>query len=259
MTRAALLSLALVAAPAAAEDAPLPRHVPGSVVAVGGGTLPAAVRAEVFRLAGGADARVVVIPTASGAADDPAEAESFLAPWRALGPAGVTLLHTRDRQAADTPGFTVPLRTATLVWLSGGDQSSLTAAYRGTVVETALHAVVRRGGVVGGTSAGAAVLGDPMIAGGADVPRLTPGFGLLAGVVIDQHFTERKRFPRLDWAVRNTPGVTGVGVDEGTAVIVTGRTVRVLGKGTATLVLAAGRPPEVLKSGAAFVLPAARR
>ena len=114
--------------------APPPAELPGSLVIVGGGKLPAAVRERFVALAGGDKARIVVVPTASRDADDPKEHDGYLKPWRDLGPASVVLLHTRDRTTADDPAFVGPLLDATAVWFSGGDQSRLTAAYEASTL-----------------------------------------------------------------------------------------------------------------------------
>ncbi len=232
--------------------------VSGTLVIVGGGKLPASVRDEFVKRAGGpSKAKIVVIPTASESADKPEEAESYLAAWRKYEPAALTLLHKPDAAGLK------PLAEATGVWLSGGDQSRLTAAYKGKPVEAELNAVLKRGGVVGGTSAGAAVMSDPMITGGNPEATTGPGFGFLPGVVVDQHFTQRKRLPRLQGLLEKQPGFAGLGIDESTALVVSGRTIRVVGEGTVTACWAksADRPArvDVLKPGDTLDLFQVRR
>jgi cyanophycinase len=212
----------------------------GPLVIVGGGVIPAEAREAFVELAGGAKARIVVVPTASSSADNPKEDEAYLKPWRARKPTSVLLLHTRDREKANNADFVKPLADATGVWFSGGDQSRLTKAYRGTLFEKELRKLQARGGVIGGTSAGAAVMSDPMITGGQERATTAPGFGLLPGFVIDQHFLTRERQKRLSGVVAANPGAVGLGIDEGTAAIVRGETVRVVGSSTVTVVLAAG-------------------
>ena len=250
---------------AAGQDATrVQEPVAGSLVIVGGGKLPDAVRDEFFKLAGGAGkAKIVVVPTASADADKPDQAESFTRKWTELKPAGVTLLHTRDRAVADSDDFVKSLREATAVWISGGDQNKVTAAYLGTRVEAELKAVLKRGGVVGGTSAGAAVMSDPTITGGTKEATLGQGFGLLPGVVCDQHFVARGRIDRLRGVVAKHPDFVGLGIDEATAAVVIGRTVRVLGDSTVTAVWAAGpgreARVEVVKAGGQLDLFQVRR
>ena len=217
---------------------------PGSLVIVGGGKLPDSIREKFFTLAGQEKAKIVVIPTASEDADKPKESESFLKDWKKLNPVNVILLHTRDRKIADSDDFIKPLREASGVWFSGGDQSRVTAAYLGTKTEKTFRNVLARGGVIGGTSAGAAIMSDPMITGGNPVATLDRGFGFLPGFLTDQHFLARKRQARLQGALETHPGLVGLGIDESTAAVVTGRTLEVIGDSTVTIYLApgAGRP-----------------
>ncbi|MDY3562479.1 cyanophycinase [Gemmata sp. JC673] len=221
--------------------APLdPRGLPGPLLIVGGGTLPADARRAFVDVAGKDRAKIVVIPTASADVDDPKKVSSFLTPWEELKPASVVALHTRDAQKANDPAFVKPLTEATAVWFSGGDQNKLTAAYRGTLVEKELHRLHARGGIIGGTSAGAAVMTDLMIAGGTDTARLGDGFGFLPGFVVDQHFVARKREKRLEGVIASHPTRVGLGLDEGTAVLVRGRVARVIGDSTVTVCIAKG-------------------
>jgi cyanophycinase len=212
-------------------------EVPGALVMVGGGRVPEAAVKRFLELAGGPKARLVVIPTASITADG-SDGDSSLDPWKKLPTAALVSLHTRDRQRADDPAFVKPLTEATGVWIEGGDQSRLTATYLGTAVERELKKVLARGGVVGGTSAGTAVMTEAMIEGGNPRAQVARGFGLLSGVVVDQHLLQRNRLNRLLGALAGRPGLFGLGIDEGTAVIVKGRTLTVVGDSYALTVLA---------------------
>ena len=167
------------------------RIAAGALVICGGGGLPESVRREFVRLAGGPKAKIVVIPTASSDADGPAaEVAEFLEPWNKRGVASAVLLHTRSRAKADDPAFSRPLEDATGVWFSGGDQSRVTEVYLGTAVERALHAVLGRGGVIGGTSAGAAIMSRVMITGGREKATVGTGFGFLPGTVVQRACAE---------------------------------------------------------------------
>ena len=168
----------------------------GSLVIVGGGTLPDAVRDSFLELAGGKKARLVIIPTASELGHKNKQFSSYEY-WKMQPAASVVLMHTLDRDKANESAFVKPLTEATGVWLGGGDQSRLLAAYHGTAVEKELHKVMARGGVIGGTSAGASAMSSLMIVSGNPDARVGPGFGLLGGVVIDQHFHNRNRLKRL--------------------------------------------------------------
>jgi cyanophycinase len=226
--------------------------ISGTLLIVGGGPLPDAIRSHFVELAGGKNARIVVIPTASNKADKPNQIETYLR-FKAMDVKSVQLLHTRDRKKADDPDFVKPLTEATGVWLTGGDQSRLSAVYHGTAVEKELQKVVARGGVIGGTSAGAAVMSAVMIVGGIREAEVGDGFGLLTGVVIDQHFWNRQRLTRLLGVLAKHPECPGIGIDEETALVVHGQTAMVEGIGNVRACLCAcGKLPasvQVLKDG----------
>lgn len=253
MTRAlsiAVVTTLLLAAPAHAVNRPDtfpwfdPAGIRGSLVIHGGGELPDTVRDKFLELAGGKEARIVVIPTASAAADaqvaDPRQHEQLLEPWKSAGAADVQVLHTASKEQASEPGLVESLTTATAVWFGGGDQTRIAATYLDTAVERELVALLSRGGVIGGTSAGAAIQSKEMIAGGQAEPKMGVGFDLLPGAIIDQHFLARKRRERLVAAIALHPGLVGFGVDEATALVVEDRKLQVVGNSTVTVVLAAG-------------------
>lgn len=217
-------NLALSAYEARSGDlATVRRNAGGALVICGGGKLPDAVRDRFCELAGGRRARIVVIPTAHAIADRP-NTDLLLEPWRSRGVASAMILHTRSRDRANDPEFIRPLTEATGVWLGGGKQSMLTAAYLGTEVEKQLKALLDRGGVIGGTSAGAAAMTRVMIAGNSrqarTKPDLSQGFDFLPGAVVDQHFLKRKRLQRLLGALTTHPELIGLGIDENTALVV---------------------------------------
>jgi cyanophycinase len=209
----------------------------GALVVVGGGNLPASARDRFLQLAGGKDARLVVVPTASARADRADNSSSYHY-WRSQSVASVEFLHTRNRQQADDPSFARPLTTATGVWLSGGDQSRLTAVYQNTNVLRELRKVLERGGVIGGTSAGASVMSTMMITGGTKAATLDTGFGLIPGMVVDQHFTNRNRMSRLMSVLAQHPEMVGVGIDEQTAMVLQQDSLDVVGDGSVWVCLA---------------------
>jgi cyanophycinase len=191
--------------------------------------------ARFVALAGGPGrARVVVLPMA--APDPEARGLEQVDELAGLGVSARSLNLTRAE--AEDPGTALLLDEATGIWLCGGDQSRLTAVLKSTPVEAAIRARYRAGAVVGGTSAGAAILSTPMITGyerrpGGDRPAddddgdfltitrdnvvTVAGLGLMPGAVIDQHFVRRKRHNRLVSLVLENPHLLGVGVDESTA------------------------------------------
>ena len=131
----------------------------------GGGQTPAAVRAFVA-LAGGPDAEIVLIPTATESEPDTAELERGKRAFAAeFGVSHVTVLHTRDRSVADTEAFAAPLKTARGVWFGGGRQWRLVDSYMGTRTQREIEGVLARGGVVGGSSAGATIQGSYLVRG----------------------------------------------------------------------------------------------
>jgi cyanophycinase len=192
----------------------------GKLVICGGGKLPQPIRDQFCKLAGGSKARIVVIPTATARADNAKFQADVLQDWKTSDVGSVTLLHTRSRQMADDPAFIRPLAEATGVWLGGGDQVFLTRAYLGTAVEKQLKALLDRGGVIGGTSAGAAVMSGVMIAGGLTTADISQGFDFISGAVIDQHFLKRNRMGRLIGVLSTHPNLVGLGIDEETALVV---------------------------------------
>ena len=246
-----------------------PQGIKGSLVIAGGGELPPEVEKRFIELAGGKKAKIVVIPTASEKADEQVARDEqkakLLEPWKSLEAASVEILHTRVPDNANREQFLAPLREATGVWLGGGQQSKIAEAYLGTELEKELAALLARGGVIAGTSAGAAIQTRVMIAGGNPEPRLGTGFDLLPGSIVDQHFLARSRKPRLITALAKNPGLVGFGVDEGTALVVRGRKLEVLGKSTVTVILPAaeqqGRPVREieLRSGTVHDLTMLRR
>ena len=257
------------AAHCVANDAPSsqtrriePDGIEGSLLICGGGKLSEELTKLFVQTAGGQWARIVVIPTASdGVTDEQIELLSEV--WKTQGAMTVSVLHTTDRKQADSKEFIKPLTEATGVWFGGGSQLRIADAYLGTAVEQALGDVLKRGGIIGGTSAGAAIMSRVMIARGNPEAEVRTGFDLLPGTVIDQHFLARNRKPRLLGVLKERNGLVGVGIDEGAALLVTGRRMRVVGESTVTILLAASKTRPVreilLKSGEFADLTALRR
>lgn len=214
-------------------------EIQGSLVIVGGGTIPEEIIHRFLELGGGLNARLVLITTASTIADSTEIETRVLAYWHEQPLRSLDVLHTRSRQVADSPEFSRVLDEATAVWFIGGNQLNLTEVYQGTKTEERLHALVRRGGVIGGTSAGAAVMSRVMIGGNTPQgPYIATGFGFLPGTIVDQHFLKRHRQPRLFQALEAHPGLVGIGIDEGTALVVHPDYVEVLGESEVELCLA---------------------
>jgi cyanophycinase len=216
-----------------------PPTQPGTLVICGGGDVPDSVMLHFIELAGGTSARIVFIPTAALGADND-ELDEDLEFFRQQPLGSLAVFHTRCREKANDREFGKPLSEATGVWLGGGCQSLLTDVYLGTTAEELIRYVLDRGGVVGGISAGAAVMSPVMIRGGELEPEVGRGFGLLPGTVIDQHFLKRNRQDRLMRVLTAHPGHVGIGIDEGTALIVRGHHLTVMGDSDVVTCLSAG-------------------
>jgi cyanophycinase len=210
----------------------------GSLVIGGGGDMPQAVWDRFMKLAGGKNAHLVIIPTAGSEADD-IDTDQYLADWRARNPASVAMLHTRSPETANDTDIVAPLKQATGVWFGGGSQSRIANAYVGTLVEKELYGVLERDGVIGGSSAGAAIQSRVMISGGNPIAQVRQGFDFLPGAVIDQHFLARNRQDRLKGVLKDRPHLVGFGIDERTALIVNqGRHLEVIGESCVTAYVA---------------------
>lgn len=245
-----------------------PAGIPGALMVSGGG-IPTndAIRARFMQFAGGKQAKLVIIPTSRSRFEFEAGSPEFeqrnIEPWRAYEPASITILHTRSAEEANSDEFVKPLQAATAVWFMGANQNLHAAAYLNTKVEAEVYNVLQRGGIVGGTSAGAAIQSRVMIGGGREEPILTVGLDLLPGAIVDQHFLARNRKVRLLKALEQKPGLWGMGVDERTALFVSGRKLECIGESNVTILLPAGAGRSVreitLKPGETHDLVAIRR
>lgn len=224
----------------------------GSLVVAGGGYVSPEVRERFIDLAGGPESRIVVIPATD---PTPGDEEAWLAPWRSAGASHVQLLNAHNRATANDPDFYAALIRATGVWFSGGYQDLLADRYVDTAVQKCLQGVLQRNGVVGGCSAGAAILSRVMIKEGEITPVEARGLGLMPGVIIDQHFLRRNRLWRMQQVLESHPTSIGVGVDENTALVVelSSSRLSVLGESYAVLCLPSvgghAARIEVLKAG----------
>ncbi|KAI0206679.1 hypothetical protein F4808DRAFT_454596 [Astrocystis sublimbata] len=229
-TLSSLLLIASQSAMASAAD-PVVGPVKGSLVVVGGGSLSDSIYQEVITRASGGP--IVVIPTADEATEYDQNAAGAAA-FRRLGAESVTVLHTNDPKVADTDAFVLPLRNATAVWFGGGRQWRLVDAYAGTKTEAAFQAVLDRGGVIGGSSAGASIQGSFLARGDTKSNQIlvgdhTVGFGYLRNVAIDQHVLVRNRIFDLFNVLKVRPELLGFGCDENTALVVEGDNAHVIG------------------------------
>jgi cyanophycinase len=196
--------------------------------------MPAEAWKQFITASGGPDATIVVIPTAL---EDPlppmiGEVQAL----KRFGAKNVVTLHTRDRKEADTDKFADVLKKAGGVWFSGGRQWRFVDSYEGTLTEKRIHEVLARGGAIGGSSAGASIQSEYMPRGHplgnlvVQAEGYERGFGFLPGVAIDQHFFARKRTQDMTALVKTYPHLLGIGIDEGTVIVVRGSEFTVVGQ-----------------------------
>lgn len=196
---------------------------------------------EVVRRAGGTKAKIVIMTAAT---ELPREVgENYIRIFKRLGANEVRIIDTETREDAASSTALKAVEEATGIFFTGGDQARITGIIKDTELDAAIHKRCSEGVVIAGTSAGAAVMPDVMIVEGDSEtnPRINmvdlgPGMGFLPGVVIDQHFSQRGRLGRLISALAQEPAVLGFGIDENTAMAVTGDQFEVIGEGIITVV-----------------------
>jgi len=246
----------------------------GTLFAIGGAEAKVRRRTVLgaFVAAAGGDARIAVVSSASSLGVEVVEV--YRTVFTALGAREVISLRPESRAQARDPDLVESLRTVSAIFMTGGNQLKLSSLITGTAFGDAIQEAYQRGVVVGGTSAGASILAEHMIAFGAGgstpkqrMSQLSAGLGLLRGVVIDQHFEQRNRYGRLLSLVAQSPSLLGLGIDEDTAAVIhDGDRLEVIGRGAVTVVdgqhlvsnaFAAKRTAPLLVSGAVIhVLPA---
>lgn len=274
------------------SDLAHPAEPTGTLYAIGGAEAKLRGRTVLRNFvhdAGGSSARIAVIPTASSLG--PEVVEVYHAAFTALGASSVSAVRPQSREEAADPELVGRIDEATGVFMTGGNQLKLSSYLTGTPVGEAIARAYHRGAAVGGTSAGASIVSDHMIAFGAGgatpkqrMSQLAAGLGLITGCIIDQHFEQRNRYGRLLSLVAQSPSLLGIGVDEDTAAVVRqGTRLEVVGRGAVTIIdgsristdafavnrsaplMVSGAVLHVLPSGHAFdlttrtLIPAARK
>jgi cyanophycinase len=196
---------------------------------------------EFVRAAGGVKAHIAVMTAATTMPEE--VGDDYLYLFKRLGAKSVEVVHTECREDAEREESRRIIEQATGIFFTGGDQSRIVDFIKGTPLDDAIHKRHAEGAVIGGTSAGAAMMPDEMIVGGASVSNpsvdavsMGPGMGFLPGVVVDQHFAQRGRLGRLLAALVLQPAVLGLGIDEDTAILVDGDEFEVIGQGAVTVV-----------------------
>lgn len=211
----------------------------GFVIAMGGGNGTPEIYEKWKNLGGGANAHVVLIPTANNAGEDITPVVEGLK--HVFGVQEVSILDTKDRAKANSAEFVAPLKQATFVFIDGGRQWRLADAYLGTRVERELRNVLKRGGVIAGSSAGASILASYLVRGdpkGAEVMMAKGherGFGFIPNSAIDQHVSERHREHDMEPVVAAHPKLLGIGIDPNTIIVAHEDQFEVLGSGKVTI------------------------
>lgn len=169
--------------------------------------------------------------------------EAYQEAFKDIGVTDLVELYLDDRGETHDPDKLALFDGAAGVFFSGGDQLRIASQIGDTPVERRVRELHERGGVIAGTSAGAAVMSETMLVGGSSAEshrigdlNMAPGLGLIRNAIIDQHFAERGRIGRLLGAVAHNPRMLGVGIDEDTAIVVEGALFRVIGSGAVYVV-----------------------
>ena len=239
----AALAVVVAASLPLAQEQPEYGPAKGTLVIVGGGNLNGSgINEKFIELAGGPEKNFVIVPTAGGNRNAQGQLNAYdeqriIAPWIRLGVKNVRMLHTHDPKVADTEEFAKVLREAHGVWFNGGRQWNIVDSYADTLTYREFHKVLERGGVIGGSSAGATIQGEYLARGdtsGPDVmmtaePNHQWAFKFLRNTAIDQHINARNRWDHLIPVIQKFPKFLGIGLSEATAIIVKADKFEVMG------------------------------
>jgi cyanophycinase len=210
----------------------------GTLIIAGGGGLPSGLMEEFVELAGGIErAKLVYVPCEEE--DEVSDRQGQVESWRQMGVKVATFIHTKDRKKANQDdAFLEPLKNATGIWFGGGRQWNFADSYYGTQAHRLMKEVLHRGGVIGGSSAGASIQARYLARATPieNVEIIAPGYergglGFIAGVAIDQHFSQRRRHADMTQLINRYPQLLGIGIDEETAIVVQKSMARVIGAG----------------------------
>lgn len=221
----------------AATDKPVYGPDNGTLIIAGGGRLPPVIFERFAELAGGFDAGIVIIPTAGS--PDNIDTSRVREKWENAGFTNITVLHTTDPEEAGKKDFYGKIEEATGVWFEGGRQWRLVDAYYDTETYYKLHELLNRGGVIGGSSAGASIQGSFLARGDmsgntimiSGDERHQKGFGFMKNTAIDQHIDTRDRWTDIQEIILEHPELLGIGISESTAIVVEGDEFEVIGAG----------------------------
>jgi len=211
----------------------------GKLIIIGGGSIPDSLFSFFANYMGGKDQPIVYIPTAT-TDEEYIQKGEHLIKFTSQGYTNLSTIHTRDKKEADDPKNIALLRNAKGLYFGGGDQQLIADAYAGTKLYDEFIALLNRGGVIMGTSAGATIMGSLMVGGDArdDISKkyaFNPAFSFMTNTALDQHVLARNRQFDLISVVEYYPGTLGIGMDESTAIIVEAGKFKVWGNSYAML------------------------
>lgn len=236
------------------SDAQAPK---GHLVIIGGGGRTKSITQALIRLSGGPEAKILVISTASG---NPAEAgESFIEVITKSGAKNLDWIAPTRAQSENPAYVRKVLDGVGGIYFTGGSQKRITDTLRGTLLHKEITKLYESGAMIGGTSAGAAMMSEIMITGdrvdgskeafnsiSPDLVATTEGMGFLKGVIVDQHFMKRSRENRLFSVAFDHPEYLCMGIDEATAIVVSnGTDIEVLGRSNVMVIEPAGSSVKV--------------
>ena len=236
-TQFLLILLLILAVEAGAQDRAITTgHPKGTLIVIGGGRVDQGIMQEFIELAGGEEARIVVIPTA-GEGDyneDQSLRKGLEDYFRGFGIEEIFILHTRDTAQANKLNFVEPLKTATGIYFMGGRQWRIADGFLNTRAHEEMFKLLDRGGVIAGSSAGATIQGSYLARGDTKNNQIMmgdhqEGLGFISSVAIDQHVLARNRQFDLFTIMKLRPDLLGIGIDESTAIVVKGDKCKVIG------------------------------
>lgn len=211
----------------------------GKLIIIGGGSIPDSLFSFFANYMGGKDQPIVYIPTAT-TDEEYIQKGEHLIKFSSRGFTNLSTIHTRNKKEADDPKNIALMRNAKGLYFGGGDQQLIANAYAGTKLYDEFIALLNRGGVIMGTSAGATIMGSLMVGGDArdDISKkyaFNPAFSFMTNTALDQHVLARNRQFDLIPVIEHYPGTLGIGMDESTAIIVEAGQFKVWGNSYAML------------------------
>lgn len=206
----------------------------GSLIVIGGGSVPNGIMKEFRYLAGGDSAKIVVIPTAN-VVNNEIDTVSLKSYFEKHGFTNITILHTTDTAEANTNAFIQPIKEATGIYFMGGRQWRIADGFLNTKAHEQMFKLLDRGGVIAGSSAGATIQGSYLARGDSKNNQIMMGdhevgLGFISNIAIDQHVIARNRQFDMFTILENKPELLGIGIDESTAIVVKGDVFEVIGE-----------------------------